>query len=331
MGSTGVHEVAWVKPLAVVSAGLGLSILVLMLLGSQVSGVLSTVGASVSGPYGGGTVVEGGDGSQGDADTSGGGTTPGAGDGDFVLAAPRDELLIVKIGTLTLQVSGIGGAVTAATSAIDALGGYAAGSQRSGSGEGTQATVTFRVPAARWDEAMNAVRGLAHEVLTEESTTEDVTSQVVDLGARIRNLQATERALQSIMDRAEVIKDVLSVQSELTTVRGKIEQLTAQKVHLEEQAAYSSLTVTFVLKPAPVLVEQQEGFDPASEVDAASASLVGLLQGVATAGIWFGIVWLPILIALAIITAIGVIIFRRVRPSVAVPAAPAASSGESGT
>ncbi len=314
MSSTNGGEIPWIKPVAIVSVVLGLSILVLMLLGSQVSGVLSTVGASVSGPYGDGVVVEG-DGDTSGGEAPGGGGAPGAGDDGVVLAAPRDELLIVKTGTLTLQVSGIGAAVTAATSAIDALGGYAAGSQRAGSGDGAQATITFRVPAARWDEAMNAVRGLATEVLTEDSTTEDVTSQVVDLGARIRNLQATERALQSIMDRAEVIKDVLSVQAELTTVRGQIEQLTAQKTHLEEQAAYSSLTLTFVLKPAPVLVEQQAGFDPASEVDAASASLVGVLQGVATAGIWFGIVWLPILITLAIVAGIGAFVVRRFRRS----------------
>jgi hypothetical protein len=160
---------------------------------------------------------------------------------------------------------------------------------------------------------MNAARGLAIEVLSEESSTQDVTSQVVDLGARIRNLQATESALQSIMARATVIKDVLAVQAELTTVRGEIEQRSAEKAHLEAQAAYSTLTVTFVLKPAPVLVERQAGFDPAAQVDAASASLVGVLQGVATAGIWFGIVWLPILVTLGSITAVAWFVVRRIR------------------
>lgn len=299
------------------------SVFVLTLLGSPVTGILSNVGSSIEGgPYPGNDVASddttdgattGGETSGGE--TSGGSGTGGSGTGGVINAAPRDDLLIIKTGKMTLQVDGIGAAITSATERIDTLGGYASGSQRSGSGEDAQATISFRVPAARWDDAMNAVRGLASEVLTEESTTEDVTSQVVDLGARVRNLQATERALQSIMDRATVIKDVLSVQAELTTVRGQIEQLTAEKAHLEDRAAYSSLTTTFVLKPAPVLVEQQGQFDPASEVDAASASLVGVLQGVATAGIWFGIVWLPILIALAVVTLIGALIVRRFRRS----------------
>ena len=316
MHSTPLRERSWVKPTVALAAILVLSIAGFAMLGSPVSGILSTIGSSVGGnPYGGQQGAGNGDTAGGDSG-SGGETTGGSGGGEVVTAGPADGLLIIKTGTLTMEVGGIDNAISSATNAIDALGGYVSGSQRSGSGEEAQASITFRVPAARWDEAMNAARGLAIEVLSEDSSTEDVTSQVVDLGARIKNLQATEAALQSIMDRATVIKDVLAVQAELTTVRGQIEQRSAEKAHLEAQAAYSTLTLTFALKPAPVLAEQQAGYDPASEVDAASASLVGVLQGVETAGIWFGIVWLPILIALAVLTGIGWLIVRRVRPLV---------------
>ncbi len=312
MQSTAIRDRSWFKPAVALAAIVVLSIGGFTMLGSQVSGILSTVGASVGGyPYGGQQGTGGGDTQGGEGESAGGdGETSG---GEVVTAGPTDGLLIIKTGTITLQVAGVDKAISSAATAIDALGGYVSGSQRSGSGEGAEAVITFRVPAARWDEAMNAARGLAIEVLAEDSSTEDVTSQVVDLAARIRNLQATEAALQSIMDRATVIKDVLAVQAELTTVRGQIEQRTAEKAHLEAQAAYSTLTLTFVLKPAPVLTEQQAGYDPASEVDAASASLVSVLQGLATAGIWFGIVWLPILLALAVVTGIGWFVVRRVR------------------
>ena len=228
-------------------------------------------------------------------------------------AAPAD-LLIIKTGTMTLQVTGLDTALTAATQKVDDLGGYVSGSDRSGDGENAEASLTFRIPAARWDEALAALRGLADKVLSERSSTEDVTGQVVDLGARIRNLEATERALQAIMDRATEIKDVLSVQAELTKVRGQIEEMTAEKGHLEEQAAMSTLTATFALKPNPVRTEQQ-GFDPAAEAEQASASLVSVLQGVATAGIWFAIVWLPILLFFAIVAGVVLVVTRRVRRS----------------
>src|SRR5437867_10774872 len=233
------------------------------------------------------------------------------GSGNQPPAAPADPL-IIKTGALSLQVTGLDAAVTAATQKVDGLGGYVSGSDRPGDGETASARITFRIPAARWDEALAALRGLADKVLTERSSTEDVTGQVVDLGARIKNLEATERALQAIMDRATEIKDVLSVQSELTKVRGEIEQMTAEKSHLEQQAAMSTLTVTFGLKPNPILSEQQQ-FDPGSEAERASASLVSVLQGLATAGIWFAIVWLPILLFLAVVALSVFLATRRFR------------------
>src|SRR6185437_8968377 len=195
----------------------------------------------------------GGDVAAGPEDDSSGNGGQSGGSGTPPLLAPDEPgLLIIKNGTMSLQVDGLNAAVDKATQQIDALGGYVSGSDRSGDDEFATASVTFRIPAARWDEALAGLRGAAIKVLAERSTTEDVTTQVVDLAARITNLQATERALQGIMDRAKEIKDVLAVQAELTTVRGQIEQMTAEKTHLEQQAAMSTLTVTFNLKPDPV-------------------------------------------------------------------------------
>jgi Domain of unknown function (DUF4349) len=249
----------------------------------------------------------------------------GGGDPNAYYAADRPDLLVIKTGTMTIQVGGIDGAITAATQAIDLLGGYVSASQRSGEDADAYASITYRVPANRWDEALAAVRGVGLKVLDEQSGTEDVTGQVVDLAARIKNLQATETAFQQIMTRATEIKDVLAVQAQLTQVRGEIEQLTAQKVRLEEQAAMSTLTVTFSLKPDPVLHSQVQ-FDPGTEVDQATASLVRILQAIATAGIWFGIVWLPILVFAGVIALVAYAIVRRIRR-----AAPPALTADGGS
>jgi hypothetical protein len=238
----------------------------------------------------------------------------GGSNGPAQYAPDEQGLLIIKTGTMSLQVAGIDEAINKATQQITALGGYVSGSDRSGDGEYATASLTFRVPAARWNEALAGLRGMAVKVLAEQSSTEDVTTQVVDLGARITNLQATEHALQGIMDRAKEIKDVLAVQSELTTVRGEIEQMTAEKTHLEQQAAMSTLAVTFELKPNPVRTEQAQ-FDPGAEAEQASASLVSALQALAKAGIWFAIVWVPTLLFLAILGAIAFVAVRRIRRS----------------
>jgi hypothetical protein len=248
----------------------------------------------------------------GNGSGSQGGSNAGNPTGQYDINRP--DLLIIKTGQLSLQVDGIDAALAAASTKIAALGGYVSGSDRQGDGEQMVATETYRIPASQWDAALVALRGLAIKVTGEQTQSQDVTGDVLDLGARITNLRATEAALQGIMTKATKIADVLAVQQQLTDVRGQIEQLTTQKQHLEGQAAFSTLTVSYGLKPAPAVVTSQAKFDPNSEVDKASASLVDVLQALATAGIWFAIVWLPILLALAIVGGILAVILRRVLP-----------------
>jgi hypothetical protein len=269
---------------------------------------LSTVGSAVGGGQPAATAAP--------ALGSGTDSNPGplGGDPNSVLEASRLDLQIIKTGTMTLQVASVPDALTTAAAKISALGGYVSGSQQSGDGDSVSASVTYRIPSDRWTDALAAMRSLGIKVVDEKTDTQDVTGQVVDLGARITNLQATERALQEIMTKATKISDVLAVQAELTKVRGDIEQATGEKQHLTEQAAFSTLTVGFGLKPEAAVVVSQQKFDPKSEVDKAAATMVDILQGLATAGIWFAIVWLPILLVLGLVTLVVLFVVRRGRP-----------------
>jgi hypothetical protein len=322
------------------ATGRRVPVLLVFLVLLMVAAVVAACGAAAA-PAGQGIGAPGGSdtsgstagGFQGES-ASGSDTTDDGSSRGIAYLADTPNLLIIKTGEMVLQVTGIDAALDTATDQIKALGGYASGSDRSGDGESDQASITFRIPAAAWDQAVAGLRGLATKVLAERSGTQDVTTQVVDLAARIKNLQATESALQAVMTQATEIKDILAVQSELTNVRGQIEQAVAEKTHLEAQAAYSTLTVTFSLKPDPVLTSTT-AFDPKTQVDEAAASLVGILQAVASAGIWFAIVWLPILIALGVLVLIVLWVMRRFNrvtagSGPAAPTAPAAPSMEGG-
>ena len=147
-------------------------------------------------------------------------------------------------------------------------------------------------------------------MVTERTESLEVTRQVIDLEARIANLQASETALQEIAAGAIRISDVLEVQAQLTAVRGQIEQLTAQLNDLEDRAAFATLTAVFRV-PIVAVTAATEAWDPRSIVDEASASLIEVVQGLATAGIWFAIVWLPILAVVGLIIGLVAYIVRR--------------------
>jgi hypothetical protein len=242
-------------------------------------------------------------------------------------AAIQDGARIVRTGSLQLDVKDVKTSLTAARDTITGMGGYIGASQQSNDGKSIVATVTYRIPESRWEEALAALRSLGDEV-GEKTDAAEVTNQIVDLAARIRNLQASETALVRHAAEATKISDLLEVESRLTDVRGQIEQLTAQQKNLENQAAYGTVAVTFGTEIAAVQKAAAQ-WDPKTEVDRAGASLIGFLQTLTTAGIWFAIVWLPMLIALAIVLSIGLVIARRLgffrRAAPPLPPAPAAS------
>jgi hypothetical protein len=244
-------------------------------------------------------------------------------------AVAGKDPLIVRSGQLNLEVAVLDDALAAAERAVVAAGGYVAASQRQGDDENAGAFVTFRIPVERWDSTLAALRKVGAKVLLEQTGSEEVTSQVVDLGARLVNLRATESALQAIMAKATKIPDILEVQAQLTGVRGEIEQLTAQKQSLEERAALATLTVGFSLPPIVAVTQVQEGWDPAAEVDRAAATLVGLGQGVANAAIWAAIVLLPLALVLGIVVGAAWLVARRIRQRPAPPAPPAVAEAAS--
>jgi hypothetical protein len=242
------------------------------------------------------------------ADTGTGTTTP-----FDQLTATLETTQIVKTGSMAIEVADLDKAVSAAQAAIIGMGGSVSDSSRSGDKDSAVATITYRVPVARWDDALSAIRGLGSRLLNEQTNATDVTAQVIDLDARLDNLTVTQTALKSIMARASAIPDVLAVEQQLSNVEGQIEQLTAQRDHLKNQAALSTLSVSFSTPGKTVTTLAASDWALGAQVDEAVAALVHIGQGLATIVVWAAIVGLPIVAALAILWLIWRIMRRITR------------------
>lgn len=282
-------------------------VVVSMLLG----GVIVACGGAASAPQAGaaGRDLAGADGASSFPAAAPGeeAAQPFAPDGDA--AAFRDGSKIIRTGSVQLEVTDVTAAVSAARSAIQGMGGYIGASQQHSDGENVVATISYRVPADRWEDALDALRALGTEV-GEQTDSADVTGQIVDLDARIRNLRASETALVKHLSNASRVADVLEIESRLSEVRGQIEQLSAQKASLDDQVAFATLTVTFGVE-VQAINEAAARWDPGAEIEQAGASLVGFLQVLASAAIWLAIVGLPIILMVTLFVAIVIFVARR--------------------
>ena len=205
------------------------------------------------------------------------------------------ERMIVRVVNMSLVVHAPIETLDAVTQMTQEMDGFIVSTRRSGGERDLVVTISLRVPTERTDEAIQRLRGLAERVTSEEVRAQDVTEEYVDLQAQLRNLEATEGQLLTLMQRAETVSDTLEIQSELSRVSGEIERLKGRLQYLERTSATSLFNLTLVSSvSAEPLVEP--GWQPLEIAKDGIRGLVSVGQGLANLGIYLGIfspLWVP--------------------------------------
>ncbi len=138
-----------------------------------------------------------------------------------------------------------------AGSLAEQFGGFVTNSQVSETdGELSSGTLTVRVPSDRFEEAVGRLKDLG-KVTAEDRSGQDVTKQFVDLEARLKQAKAEEAFFLRLMDEAEGISDMIQVQSHLSGVQLRIEEIQGQLNFLRDQTALSTISVRVYEPGAP--------------------------------------------------------------------------------
>ena len=105
------------------------------------------------------------------------------------------------------------------------------------------ATWKVRVPVERFDDYLAALIRLG-ELQRDHVNSQDVTEEFYDLDARIKNKQEEEkRLLKHLADSTGKLDDILTVERELSRVRGEVEQMQGRIQFLGSQSALSTITI----------------------------------------------------------------------------------------
>ena len=160
--------------------------------------------------------------------------------------------IIIRTVDMSLVVDDIQTATDDISRLADSVGGWVVTTDRR---EKHSGVISVRVPAEGLDSAIEQLRGMAEDVESEVSTSQDVTDEYYDLQSRLKNQQATEEALIRLLDRAESVEHALAVQRELSSVQEKVERLLGRIKLLEETSAYSLITIRLNLAPVDISVD----------------------------------------------------------------------------
>ena len=247
-------------------------------------------------------------------------------------AATTIERQIARSGALTLSVDDPAAAAQKLRETAAAFGGFVTSeyvvlpTAAEGEVPRSRSQVILSVPADRFDAAMDDAATVGTEVSRSVSSA-DVTTQVVDVEARIRTLRASIARLDELMKRAGTLTEIAALEAELTRRQADLESLVAQQESLRNQVTQSPITVT-LLTSAQARAEARGGF--LAGLAAGWSAFVLSLRVLVTA---FGMA-LPFLVAVALVV-VPVVWWwrrrhvRRMRAQGAATTAPA--SGEDDT
>ena len=221
-----------------------------------------------------------------------------------VSAAFDPNRALILSASISMRAGDPWSAADRAQSIASSLGGDVMSLSQSGSGEHRAASMTLRVPADKFNDALRALRSLTDvEVVSSNVDSKDVTEQFVDLEARLRAKRAEETRYLALLARADKIEDILRIDQSLNSVRTQIEQLTGQLNSMKSRTTFS--TISLSIAPTGVIpVGDPKVYDPSKTVERAIAALGVMLRVAADLAIWLLVLaWIPLLLLGGVVAA----------------------------
>jgi len=220
---------------------------------------------------------------------------------------PGDMTRIVKTGQLSIVV-GSGtfedkfrqAGMIAATHR-----GYVQSSSTSGSRSGT---LTIRVPAARFEAAMSALAALGTRIESQSVTGKNVTSQFVDLKARLSVWQQQQRVLNGLLAKAASPEATIRYTNLIMDVQFRIEEIKGQLRVLKNQADMSTIKASLREEGAPVPTPKPEKVAKPNLGNAFQHAVAGFL-----AVVFAVVVGLGYLVPVSVLLALAALVFLRVQ------------------
>lgn len=176
------------------------------------------------------------------ADSAGGDTSSGNKGVSVDLATQTRA--VIATGTVSLNDDDVAAARSKVSVVTDTYRGQVAEekTENNGKGELVAVRVVLRVPTTQFSAAMDDLEGIS-KVHSRTIGTEDVTTQVIDVDARVRAQTKSLARIEALLAEATTFRDVVAIESQLTSRQAELESLKAQQAWLADQTSMSTITV----------------------------------------------------------------------------------------
>ncbi|MFD5903450.1 DUF4349 domain-containing protein [Streptomyces microflavus] len=158
---------------------------------------------------------------------------------------------VIRTTELSVEVRSAPKAAAAARSAVEASGGLVATETTERiDDEHETSHLVLRVPQDSYQEVLRELTG-SGKLLSRSSNAKDVTDQVVDVESRIATQRASVTRVRELMDKAEKLTDVVTLEGELSSRQADLESLLAQQTSLKDRTSLATITLDLTEPDAP--------------------------------------------------------------------------------
>lgn len=189
---------------------------------------------------------------------------------------------IIRTAELDVEVKDAPKALAAARRTAENAGGHVAG-ETTERIDDTHVTshVVLRVPQEKYDAVLAELAG-AGKLLSRKADAKDVTDQVVDVESRIATQRASVNRVRALMDRADKLSDVVTLEGQLSSRQAELESLLAQQAALRDRTTLATITLS---------LSENENKGQKAEDDGPGFldALGGGWHALVTAALWIGI------------------------------------------
>lgn len=155
------------------------------------------------------------------------------------------ERKIIREGTIRFETSNAIETRKNIIATVSQYKGYISQDNSDTYGGRTVHTLTIRIPSENFDTLLTTVSDQASNIEAKEIKALDVTEEFIDVESRIKTKKELEQRYKDLLDKANKIDEILSIEKEIESLRSDIESYEGRLNYLKSSIAFSTLTITF--------------------------------------------------------------------------------------
>jgi Domain of unknown function (DUF4349) len=159
--------------------------------------------------------------------------------------APNVPKKIIHTADIRFKVDDLKKAESSIKARVQAMGGYISNTNQNRQSSNLENSWTVRIPAEKFEVFLGDVEKESVYTESKNVSAEDVTAEYVDNELRIKSKKKVFERYLELLKQAKTVQDIMAVEEQIRVIREEIEAKEGRQKYLNDQVAYSTVTLNF--------------------------------------------------------------------------------------